>query len=96
MSQAEAHSQAAPNHGPDPSPATPTESPPGAYTLIGRMLRLSFRYWRVILGVFVLGWVVSFIRYLRAYLFPPPPASSPSRTSSPACSSWGRCSACRW
>ena len=35
------------------------------------MLGFSFAYWRVILGIFLLGWVMSFIRYLRAYLLKP-------------------------
>jgi len=35
------------------------------------MLGLSRVYWKPILGVFLLGWVISFIQYLRAYLFKP-------------------------
>lgn len=39
--------------------------------MLWRMVRLSARYWKIILGVFVLGWVLSGVRYLRAYLFKP-------------------------
>jgi len=35
------------------------------------MLGFSTRYWPQLLGVFLLGWAIAFIRYLRAYLFKP-------------------------
>lgn len=41
------------------------------WPLLRRMIKRSAPYWRPILGIFVLGWVVTFIRYLRAYLFKP-------------------------
>ena len=35
------------------------------------MLGFSRRYWKQILGVFIVGWLVSSVRYLRAYLLKP-------------------------
>ncbi len=70
----------------DPEPESREESPPTgaatdtprsepeqirAWPLLVRMLRRSFIYWKPILGIFVLGWVVSFVRYVKAYLFQP-------------------------
>lgn len=42
-----------------------------AFALIGRLLKRSLRYRTVILAVFLLGFVVSFFRYLRGYLLQP-------------------------
>jgi len=44
---------------------------PKPWPLLRRMLGLSWVYWKSILGIFLLGWVISFVHYLRAYLFKP-------------------------
>lgn len=50
---------------------TPLRGPPAPWPLLRRMLGFSVVYWKPILAVFVLGWVLAGVRYLRAYLFKP-------------------------
>ena len=57
--------------GPVPPPASSARQQVNAWPLLRRMLSRSAPYWRAIVGVFMVGWVISFIRYLRAYLFKP-------------------------
>lgn len=56
----------------DAAPEAATKpAPASAWGLLGRLLKRSMRYRGVILSVVALGLVVSFFRYLRAYLMRP-------------------------